>query len=151
MEGSLQLCLSSFEISPTVREEFKGFPSSWNKSPEGHQEGICSHTVKQLVCMQRIVKYLNRMPHLFSERRPTLTVKGPKQSMPVDQKAGLDNLRRAGRRSAILGMTGLALHLWHSRHWCWCCRMAWQPRRIQYRHLISPSTRSEPGWSSFSS
>ncbi len=46
--------------------------------------------------------------------------------MPVDQKGGLNSLRQAGGRSVILGMTGLALHLWQSLtpvlmlvNWAW--------------------------------
>ena len=52
-------------------------------------------------CMQRVVKHLKSMPHLFSVRQPTFTMKDPKQSMPVDQNGGLDKRRRAGGRSAI--------------------------------------------------
>ena len=60
--------------------------------------------------MQRVVKHLKSMPHLFSVRRQTLCMKGPKQSMPVDQNGGFDKQRQARQRSAILGTTGLAPH-----------------------------------------
>ncbi len=50
------------------------------------------------------------MPQRFSVRLPILIVKGPKQSIPVDQKGGLYSLSREGGKSAIFGIIGLALH-----------------------------------------
>lgn len=57
------------------------------------------------------VIHLHIIPHLFSKPWPTLTSKGPKQSVPVEKKAGLKRQSRAKGRSAILGTVGLALHL----------------------------------------
>lgn len=51
------------------------------------------------------------MPQRFSTQRPSLIVKGPKQSTPVDQKGGLRRRKRAGGKSAILGTVALARHL----------------------------------------
>lgn len=79
-----------------------------------------------------MVRHLNSMPHRFSFRRPILTVKSPKQSMPVEEKDGFSSRRRAGGRSAICGTAGFALHLRHSRQACWCRFTASLPRRIQY-------------------
>lgn len=43
-----------------------------------------------------------------------LTVKGPKQSRPVDQKGDLNSLKCAGGGSAILGTSGFTLKKFES-------------------------------------
>ncbi len=75
--------------------------------------------------------------------------KGPKQSIPVEKKAGLNSCSLAWGRSAIRGTTGLALHFWQSKQECCCFLTAALPRRIQYRRRSSAKTRSEPGWQSW--
>ncbi len=49
-----------------------------------------SRLVKISMCTALVVKHLNRIPHLFSLRRPILTRKGPKQSTPVEKNAGCE-------------------------------------------------------------
>ncbi len=48
------------------------------------------------------------MPQRFSVRLPILIVKGPKQSIPVDQKGGLNSLSPEGGMSAIFEIIGLS-------------------------------------------
>ncbi len=60
--------------------------------------------------------HLNKRPHLFSIRRPTLTKKDPKQSIPVEWNAGLNNRSLGGGRLTIFCEAGFDLHLQHSRH-----------------------------------
>ena len=95
---------------PIVGHISKGFPQHETNLLKAIKNVSASILSSSSRCMQRVVKHLKNMPHLFSVRRPTLAMKGPKPSMPVDQNGGRRKRRRAGGKSAILGMTGLALH-----------------------------------------
>ncbi len=93
-----------------------------------------SRLVKTSMCTALVVKHLNTISHLFSLRRPILTKKGPKQSIPVEKNGGQCRRRRAGGRSAMRGITGWALHFWHSTQPRCSFRIASRPRSIQYLH-----------------
>lgn len=75
--------------------------------------------------------------------QPALMTYGPKQSMPVEWKAGWKVRCLAGGRSAILGGSGFPLHFLHSLHFLWCRRTASRPSPCRWPPtLMSPVTSS---------
>lgn len=81
-------------------------------------------------CTVRVVRHLNSRPNLLSCRQPTFTVKGPKQSMPVENNGGFSS------RSLEGGRVCHPRHSWSgSPPWWWLT--ASRPCRIQYLRCSS--------------
>lgn len=71
------------EIDSLVLEYFRGGSLPGNEMYKGKQKGICVNAVEDLkVCIMGGQTF-EIMPHRFSERWPTFTVKGLKQLTPV--------------------------------------------------------------------
>lgn len=68
----------------------EGFPHRDVKRLRAIKNESVSKLLKRSMWTARVVRHLNKMPQCFSLRLPILTVKGPKQSIPVEKNGGLN-------------------------------------------------------------